>query len=306
MDTRSITAVIVGLMVSGLILVAFVPIFTEVTATEKTFTNDGYFYVEKISADDTNEIVFTYEYLGPASSDVSFTYNGEPMDLTGYPSAFTIVTNLTDYAVRCGANEYIGIQTIGNDFAMGGHNTKSSTLTIASGTITFTTVSSTDVTATKTASYTELWVYSDTPTDYVMKKSDEVAYITPDTEYIACGVTSMTAWNTVISLSGNYEDFDATIIYPPNLTTTVTNKAIVEEEVDGYIDLYALDKLTFTINDGTTSVDAIYSYFIVPSEVTVELSVHGDDVFNTVINIIPLLAGVGLLMAGIYYFISRK
>lgn len=298
-----LVTVTVGIIFIGALLA---PVIEDTSTTEKTFTNEGYYYMQKLTADDSDEIVFTYEYIGPASSDVTFTYNDKPMDITGFPSAFTIVTNLTDYAVRAGANEYIGIQTIGYDFAMGGHNTKTSTLTISSGTITFTTVSSTDVTATKTASYTELWVYSDTPTDYVMKKSDKAAYITTETEYVACGVTSMTAWNTVISISGDYQDFDATIVYPPNLTTTVTDKAIVESQVEEYVNLYSLDKLTFTINDGTTTVDAVYSYFIVPAKVTVELAQHLDTGEIAILAAIPLMAIAVLILLVVRYFVAGR
>ena len=297
-----IVTVTVGIIFVGALLG---PVIDDVSATEKTFTNDGYYYMQKITADDPDEIVFTYEYIGPTSADVVFTYNGETMDITGFPSQFTIATDLESFTVRMGANEYIGLQSAGQDFAMGGHNTANSTLTISQGTVTFVTVSSSDVTTTKTVTYTELWVYTDTPTDYVMKKMDKAAYITNESEYFGAGITAMTTWNTAISIDGDYEDFDATIIFPPNLTTTVTNKAIVETEVSGYEDLYSLDKLTFTINDGTTTVDATYSYFIVPAKVTAELSQHLDSGEIALLAVLPLLAITTLLLLAVRFFVRR-
>lgn len=308
MDTKSITAIIIGLMVSGLILVAFVPIFTEVTATERTFENDGYYYMQKITASDTTEHTLTYDYN---DGDYIFTFdNVDITDKVRSDLTTTVATDGESWVIRVQKNEYVGLQGSGSTLSFGGHNSRTATVTFNAGTVTVERTLLVDgvITpgSTLTGSYDNLWIISNTPTDYVMKKSTTPVYMLEDSEYLAVGITGMTAWNTVIVINGDVTDFDATIVYPPNLTTTVTNKAIVKTEVNGYNDLYSLDKLTFTINDGTTTKDTIYSYFIVPSKVTAELSVHGDDAFNTVINLIPLIAGLGLLLGAVYYFITRR
>ena len=300
-----IITLVVGVILTGALLG---PVVNDATKTEATFTNEGYFYMQKISAEDTNTYTLTYEY-DPDAVTYSYTYNGDAIDTSNWPAQPLNVTLATDgetWLVRAGLNEYIGLQGFGTDINGGGHNTWKTVATFEEGTITITYTNSSDVTSTKTGTYTDLWIYSPTPTDYVMKKADKAAYLLNDSEYLAMGVTSMSAWNTVIQITGTVEDFTATIVYPPNLTTTVTNKAIDSETVSGYNGLNSLDKLTFTINDGTTSVNATYSYFIVPAEVTSELTNHLTPGQISLMGAIPVMVIVALLMAAIGAIALRR
>lgn len=309
MDVKNFVGLLVFGVIGVIVLAAFVPIISETTSATKTFENEGYFYMQKITADDENTYTLEYVY-DPDSTKLSYEYNGQAIDTSNWPVSPLNVTLASDgnsWLVRASPNnEYVGMQAVGYGFAFGGHNTWSVTIEFDSGTVTATAINSSDVSATYTTTYTEMWIYSPTPTDYIMKKSNVGAYMHEDSEYVAMGITSVTAWNTGIKIVGNLDDFTATIIYPPNLTTTVTNKEIVKTQTTGYLNLYSLDKLTFTINDGTTTVDATYSYFIVPATVTAEKSVHPDDALSSVIDLLPLIAGIGLMIILVAEFLYTR
>lgn len=307
MDNKLIQMVVVvtvGIIFLGSLLA---PVISDASTTEKTFTNEGYYYMQKISAEDATEHVLTYDYN---DGDFIFTLDGVDIsDKIQSDLSTTVATDGESWILRASKNEYVGLQGSGSTIGFGGHNSVTANVTFNAGTVTITRTVVTDggvvPGSTLTGSYEELWIISNDPTDYVMKKADTSAYILKDTEYLAVGITGMTAWNTVIVLSGDSTDFDATIVYPPNLTTTVTNKAIDETEVDGYVDLYSLTKLTFTINDGTTTKDAIYSYFIVPSKVTAELEQHLDTSEIALLAVIPIMVIAALLMFAVRTFTGR-
>lgn len=296
-------AAVIGIIVLGSVLM---PILDDSTATTDTFTNEGYFYMQKITSDDDATYTISYRY----DNGASFKYGDAEIPTNGWPSSVTIATDATGWVIRAGVSEYIGLQGIGYNFSFGGHNSVSAIATFSNGTATVTrTILNGEgqeiAGSTLTTTYDELWLYSPDPTDYIMKKADTKAYLLDDDGYTAVGVTTVTSWNTVVKITGNVDDYTATIIYPPNITTTVTNKEIVKTQVDSYVDLYQLDKLTFTINDGTTTVDATYSYFIVPSEVTAERSVHFTPGQNAIFAAIPVLIILAVLL-GVVALVIRS
>lgn len=297
---------LVGLTVMAVIFSAMLPIMGEVTSAEDTFTNEGYYYMKKISATDTETHTLYYDY-----NDDSYIFKVDDVDITDKIQSNLITTVATDdstWCMRAQKNEYVGLQGVGINF--GGHNSRIAEVTFDSGTVTVDRWYLIDGVITQgstvTGSYTDLWLVSVEPTDYVMKKSDVPVYMLKDSEYIAAGVTSMTQWNTMILIDGDMTDFNAEIVYPPSLTTTVTNDTIVSTTVNDYIDLYKLDKLTFTINDGTTTVDATYSYFIVPAEVTAEKAIHPDGPTTAILNMLPIIIGAGLLIGAIAFMIVKR
>lgn len=315
MDTGKFVGLLVFGIIGMLVVMAFVPMITETTSATDTFENEGYFYMEKISADDETVHVLKYVTDG-TNANISFELDDVELDTSTWPVSplnVTIATDGESWVMRgSGTNEYVGLQGVGSTINFGGHNSRTATVTFDSGTVTVErTIYNPDTGQTTagntlTSSYTDLWLISPTPTDYVMKKADATAYLLEDSEYLAMGITTISKWNTAIKLTGTVEDFNASIVYPPNLTTTVTNKNIVVSEVSGYNDLYSLEKLTFTINDGTTTVDATYSYFIVPASVTAEKTYHPDNTLATVINLLPLIAVIGLFMFLVAEFLYTR
>lgn len=287
----------VGIILAGSLLA---PVISDATTTERTFENEGYFYVEKISADDDRTITIEWD----RDAFGTMIWNGTNVDVSTWPSGgYTVATDGVSKIIRMGMGNSVALQTLGDSFSSGGGNTKHMEITIANGTITANSILLNDTTYSVTTTYTEVWAYSLTPTDYVMKKADKIAYLNEDSEYLAMGVTTVTQWNTIIKVTGTVSDFDVSIVYPSGVTATTTNKEVVIERNDEYTDLYELDKLTFTVSDGTTTVDAIYSYFIVPAKVTSELTNHLDDGEIAIMNAIPIMIIVALVVmaAGALY-----
>lgn len=311
MDTKSIIAVIVGLMVAGLILVAFVPVFTEVTATEDTYQNDGYFRMTHYGTD--TDVTIEWSAENPKTmivNDVAI-----PINYNVEGGQVTIVAD-TNFIVRLNASNtmsYIA-QTGGTHTAI-----ESATYVFSGGTATITNTSDGTPTTYNTT-YEDIYV-PDLDGEFVMKEFDKTAYVNEDSEIFAFGLTRIrTSTGTTASPGAGFE-FSGSIadgiegrIWRGSDNVTVADEQINYVADSNHIDLYKFDSITATATytetiEGetvTTDTQVTYNYLLVPYEVTAERTVHGDDVFNTVINIIPLLAGVGLLMAGVYYFITRK
>lgn len=300
MKTNLLTLVVtltVGIILAGSL---FMPILSDATQTEDTLKNEGYFYMDKISSSDEG----TYTLSWSVSNFNTLVVNGVNVDASAWPSTgVTVATDGQDWLIRSGTANYIGLQSMGSSggtsIGVGGSSTKSVDVTMTAGTITIVGTGNDNTTTTKTGTYTDLWLYSTEPTEYVMKKANKIAYIDNDDTYLAMGVTTVTQWNTVIQVTGDYDSFDAEIVFPTGVTTSTTDKDIIITENTKYINLYELDKLTFTVSDGTNSTDATYSYFIVPASVTAELSQHLDAGEIALLNALPILIIIGLVMLGV-------
>lgn len=301
MENMKILGIVIAAAVSIIVLGSvLMPVFDDVTRNEDTFTNEGYYYMEHITAADTTTRTLAYTY-SPDTQTLTYTFNGSVINTSGWPASVTLATDADAWVVRAGTSEWIGLQVIGPNFNSGGHNTRSTTITFSGGVATsvvnvWNESTQTEDVSTRTSTYEDLWIYSPTATDYVMKKTNETAYINNDSQFLAVGVTELGVWNTVIKITGTIDSYTPVIMYPPETPTTVTNKAVVAEAVNGYDNLYQLDKLTFTISDSTTSADAIYSYFIVPAEVDghIEKTLTSGQI--SILKAIPVMIIIGVLM----------
>lgn len=304
MDTGKFVGLLVAFLVGMLVLVAFVPIINETTTATKTFENDGVFNYGKFTPTDTYELIYT-------QTDGSITANGEVVT----PISGVSLTNYGNYSViasdnvllRYGANQSgYYIQLIGND--SGGNNVLtggvSCTATITGGKLSVSVVSSENVTTTKTFDFTELYAIVSDKDVAVMKVSSDSVYIKGDSELYGSGLTTVSSWNNMFHIEGTYDD--GITITSPNLTTaTFDNIKWNIVPVSGYEDLYQLTSIEFDITNNDTTVHATYSYFGVPSEVTAEKSIHPDSALTVIIDLLPLIAGIGLLMGAVAYFLRR-
>lgn len=314
MDTKSITAILIGLMVSGLILVAFVPIFTEVTATEDTFTNEGYYRLNHYDSTTDHTVTWTYENPNVMTvDDVDVTINGAPN------LQITVIAD-TNWLVRMIFDSQSKVSAIGYLYSSSGvklanvSDSQTASFTMTGGTVTIACG-----TYSGSNTYTDVYL-PDTDGSLTMKMPTTDAYINGDSAIVGFGLTRINTANGIQSSPGSGFEFIGT--YDDGINgrvwrgdnVTLDDITINAREIASHIDLYRFTEInavaicTETVDDATVTTDTnvTYNYVIVPYEVTAEKSVHGDEVFNTVIDLIPLLAGVGLLMAGVYYFISRK
>ena len=129
-----------------------------------------------------------------------------------------------------------------------------------------------------------------------------------DSFFMGVGITSGSSSIGIVGLnvSGSIED-DVTINAWRGTGLTFTNVVIVEEPVSSHINLYSLDKITFTAtNENDDSLDITYSYFIVPYEVTAEKAQHLSDPMNAILNVIPIIIIVAVLLGVVAIFIIRR
>lgn len=272
----------------------------------KTFSNvSGSMYpIGKITPD------MDYKLVWDTSDQREVTVNDTKISI----QPGTVICMLDSFIIRCGvegANNYMmqstgldapqiyvsvawkqGVLTVENNAGV---------LTITSD---FTDPDTTDVT--KTISFTELYaVYPNG--DYVMKSTDQDAFMNSDSEIVAMGITSLDGTPRIIQIVGTIEDPTIEVLNA-SVTYTPGDIEVDYDSVGSYKDLYKLNKITFTLtNESTSSVtDVNYSYFIVPAEVSADPD--NPDTFKNMVRIVPLIALVALVAAaaGMIYFKGKE
>lgn len=297
-----LVTVTVGIIFTGALLA---PVIEDVSATEKTFVNEGLFNYGIFEPNDTYTLEFD-------SSDGSIEVNGTVVtpipgiSLTQYASYS--VLSADNVILRYGSNntgyylQILGSDSGGNTVAAGGVTVSA---TISDDTISVTYVNSQDVSTTKTFNFTEMYAIVPTEDEAVLKASSSQVYIKGDSPLYAGGVTTVTAWSNVIHFEGNYDD--GIVITSPSLPdATYSNIVWNIEEVEGYVDLYKLTSIEFDITNNDTTVHATYSYFAVPTEVTAEISQHLDAGEIAILAAIPLMAIAALVLLVVRYFVAGR
>ena len=294
MDPKRIVALVVGASVMVLIFSALlVPIINDATTTEKTFTNDGYFKMTKYEED--TDITIEWDYTDPTKVVV----NGETQTLSNNVSV--TIAFVENAGIRVYSNQ-VGMQMLTPQGTMAADVGESENMTIvfSNGTVTATIPKEGADDLTMSTTYTAPIYCISSDGNYVMKKSNESAYMLKDTEFIGLGVTTITgAGSKVILVKGTIEDgATATIVTTSGTAATLTDPVLTSASVAGYVDLYQLDKITFKGQvAGSADTNITYSYFVVPAEVTAELSVHPDSATNALLSAIPIIAMIGIVLA---------
>lgn len=297
----AITAVVVVIVLAGVLM----PVLDDATATETTFTNEGYYTLDKV--DGTTTRVITWERANPNQIKI----NGEILDMSfaEVNKSYTLIGSDTLVVRYMKDNSTTGIQAFSDTTYVSFHLQTDvsagdvATITISEGAVTFVSDGTSALNRNLGSIGTDCYSINANGTgEYsVMKKSDVPAYVFGDSEIKLIGV-SVAGGPSGIALygSGTLDDgMTISTIYKPNTVTTVTYSDAIstDSEVSGYDDLYKIEKYEFTITYDTSSYDAVYSYFIVPSEVTAEKSVHFTDNQNMIFAAIPIMVIVALLIA---------
>lgn len=298
---------IVSLMVTVILALAvLVPVIQDSSASEDTFTNDGYYRMSKITSDDEGSWVYSWTSEKPKIVVVNdVEYNIDPS------GSYTIIGAGDGWVSRLvNTSSYSYIQNMYSDgLGSGGNGMKSMDCTITGGTASFSIVLADDTTSTKSMTYTYAYVL-DKDGPMIMKDSTIPAYMNEDSDIFAIGVTASAGFPlNVFMITGNIEDgvtVDNTIHKSGGQDFVASNVVIHESEKTDHIDLYSLDKITFTATDGTDTINATYSYFLVPYEVTAERSVHVSTVEASLLNIIPLLVVIGIVMGAVWFIRQRN
>lgn len=290
MDTGKFVGLLVFGIIGALLVVTFIPMITDVTDPNKTYENEGYYDLEKY----TDALTFSWN----AETPDTFVVNGESVTYHNDTGLSLSVVLGERFAVRL-ANDNSAINFYGAGTYI---NTSASnptfSLTYESGSVTVT-----NGTQTKTVTDVTECYAIDGDGQYVMKKSNSVAYLNSGSEIVAdstiyaSGQTFSGSVYIFWHMAGTINDMD----YPDSFDTalTVSNQEIHGEYSTVCDDLYILDNITFTATssyqEGVT-YNITASYFVVPAEVTAEKTVHADSTLATVINLLPLIAVIGLFM----------
>lgn len=271
------------------------PVLNNATQTTATLSNaSGDELGQLIAIDSTTEYEMTWDVTTPGVA----TVNGSEIDLY---SGTLICGGDPDFLIRyySGSTSYMQ----GRDGTPANGFTADSTLsiTIAEGSATI--VADGD---SYTYTITEGFALADSG-EYVMKSSTQSAYMLADSEFYAYGVSSTDGSTLWMTISGTIEDgATTTIISGPE--GTFSDIVVDATEVDGYVDTYALDKITLTFTNSSTSVDTAltYNYFIVPASVTAELPQHLTSGEIALLNAIPALVLVCLVMVAVGLSASKR
>ena len=275
-----------------------VPIINDSLTTERTFTNDGFYRMTNTE----EETVITWT---PSVDKFVLNVNGEDVSIQGltqYGYSNYSIAFADDVVVRYyyeTANSQ-NIQVWKGDYqvGMGASSTYTMTITINSSALTFNNGAPDAVTS--TIAHTGDYFVIDPNGEYTMKLRDKSAYILEDsTIFYAGGISGVgTSIFSSIYIEGTVADYTVT---PMRNYVTVSNESATYSSVNGYVGLVALDKLTFDTTyspPGGTEAERsqAYNYFLVPYQVTAELSQHLDDTEQTLVGIIPLLVIIGLVI----------
>lgn len=308
MDIKTISVAFVAIMVGAVAFGAMLPIFQDVTATEDTYDNttNAIGYYNKLDLTGDNTVTFVWDHTKPTKVTVNDNEFDLP-DVSSYPNGVSLIVSeglAIRYYVQSGARYFI--QSIGGNTTAGAWGYGSSQ-------------GSTDVTITLDSSG---WTYNNSTYtltgdtyiisqkgDYVMKNPNTKAYLLDDSSTGALGITVISGVWVIMGWNSNSGANITPVEYYPPDGYTITNVVVNSSAVDSHVGLSTLDKVTFTatnVEDTSVHSDVTYSYFIVPASVTAERVTHGDDGFNTIVNLIPLVIGMGLLLIAVWWFVVRK
>lgn len=307
MDIKTISVALAIVTVSAVIFGALLPMFQDVTATEDTFTNEGYFFINEHNPTDEDVTIF-WNHLDPDNIIV----NDKTISLANIPYNRTVSVQMGPEMVL----RYVHTATSGDirvsgpaSYICNTGNGRDMTVVLTSTGATVTSSHAPDTPATYNYDGTMYYINDTGP--YIMKNADAPAYLKGDTDLFIVGTTSMFGQPVVIRIEGNLtEGFTPTTIKVGSDAFTVTYSPITAHSiiVGGYDDLYQLDKLTFTATNDNTSetYNVTYNYFMVPYEVTGERSAHVDGPTGAIINLIPLIVALSIVILAVGWFITRK
>ena len=308
MEWKQITGLTVGVVIGALLLTTLViPVIGETTTTERTFTNDGYFTMDKYSTDDS--VTIEWDHTSPDKvtvNDEEITVNSPQ----GKWVSIAIGDNWYFRFIHTNSNGYEVQMSYGSAATIGAStsNSKDITIVCSEGTATGTLYTSGVADTPKTVSYTELYVISTDGQYYIMKDSDVSATMLKDSEFVGIGQTFLSGGAAVIKVAGTIEDGATVTIIGATVTASVDSDTISVNATpkNGYVDCYDLTSITFDVTTSGGTTHATYNYFIVPASVTAELSQHLDSSSIEILSIVPLLITVGIIMAVVGVFVMRR
>ena len=304
MNMKPIVAVAIALTV-GIVTFSgvLIPAIESGVDTEDTLTNKGYYRMSMLSEEDSHTITWSYE------EPTTITVDGTDVTLDSalFPNGSSKSVVLSDsFLIRLfGHGTYYTVELWDKGYVDSVSSADSETLSVSvsSGTLTWTANSETPV----SRSYSDYVIAVDDNGNKIMKGADDKAYMLPDSELYAAGISTFgTAYFGGVYIQGTVED--VTIEAPLTGVTVNDDIEIITTNVSSYVDLVSLEKITFSTTYDGTDIDQTYSYFVVPYEVTAEKSIHADATTILLFQTIPVFIVLGMIVAvvGVLYLKSRR
>ena len=301
MDANKMIGMVVGVMVGVLILsAALFPVIDSATTTEKTFKNNGYFTYDAI--DENTDVTISWDAATPGV----LTIGDAEITMPTGSGNWTIVGS-TNFTMRFYTSSVTGLQCYGSAGYLSANTSNAASCTITvdetSMVMTRTNADTTTNTTTYTMGQHGFLINADGSGDLMLKYSNESAYVNGDSEVYLCGTTFVTGSGTndfvgVFGYGSLDDGLTMSSFYGNSSPNTVSfgDVTATYSAVNGYIDLYKLDKFEFPLTQNSATVTATYSYFVVPTEVTAELAVHASQDEIEILETIPILITVGLIL----------
>ena len=302
----AISAAIVVIVLAAVLM----PVLTDATTTEDTYTNEGYFFMDKI--DEGTAMTVAWDYTKPTT----LTVNSVDVELPDkdHMSAipFTIFccdTWFLRYAYDNTDGYYIAAYQNANSTSYSGNVSNSRSITVSVTDAGVTTVD--NGTAHTWSNATGDFYVISAEGDYVMKKADKDAYVLGDSTIFGYGRTYARNYNYISHLKGSVDDGITGAYYPENTITTagwtISDVTLNSAAVAGHEDLYTVSTMTYEITgEGIIPYTAVYSQYIIPAEVTAERSVHLTVNESAILAAIPVLVIVALLIGVLAIFVRSK
>jgi hypothetical protein len=293
----------VGIILAGSLLM---PVISDTTETERTFTNEGYYRMSAYDNAESGDYTITWSNAKPTTLVIEDVEYNMSEILTVKNMYFSIFASDGAYMrVASGNTNSIVVQCHNSSgspmaaFDSSNTNMTSMSITIDADSIDVTRV--TDSTVTATSSYSD-WIYVLDPNgNYIMKDKDKSAYVGDEDIIILAGVTNVaTSPATPVGVYG-HGTIDNLVIesgYPDD-DTVYSHIVVNSDVVAGYIGLNTVGDITFDMTRDTTTTAATYSYYLVPVEVTAELTNHLSNDEIALLNALPIIVIIGLVLAGV-------
>lgn len=288
----------IGVLVFASLLI---PVVDQATATTDTFTNDGYFRLDKITS--TEEHVITWDYENPyvfivddENVTIPFGSTNDPI----YPYSIISAENWALRFISTSNGVRIDLAVFGQQNSLiWGTSTvdeKNATFTFNNGVATIARADG----ATTTQTYDYAFIPSNDGA-YCMKKGNVDAFVNKDSEIFATGRTGAVFNGNTVNLNLNVKaDIEngatVNIVYPTD-GYTISNETVNNVVVSSYLNLYKFTNVTFTVTDvDEYAYNAVYGQVIIPYSVTAEKAIHADEPTRDILAILPLILICALIM----------
>lgn len=283
-----IVTVTVGIIFIGALLA---PVIEDTSTTEKTFTNEGMWRMKEIENGD----VWTF-----TNSPYAWTYDDDSQTSISTSANNALLGD--EWCIRA-SGQARGPYISGNATTL--------TATADEVNITFTGVGGTSEYA-----ISGYGIYDDG--EYMLTDYQKPVYVRDNSIIYATGVSTVDNVGCTIHIEGTIKD-GVTITMMNNRNQSdisnavFTNVSINAEQVNGYVNLYKLTSITADVTFDNTSSDETtshtgsisYSSYVVPYEVTAELSQHLDAGEIALLAVLPLIAITALLLLAVRFFVGR-